>query len=108
MRPSPSIFFRDLVGARLGIVVSHGEGRAAERAPGDLAALAAAGQVALGFVDGHGRVAERYPTNPNGSPGGVTGVTTTDGRVTILMPHPERSPRSDWRAMFHSARAWVG
>ncbi|MBK9031660.1 MAG: phosphoribosylformylglycinamidine synthase [Myxococcales bacterium] len=108
VRASPSIFFRDLVGARLGIVVSHGEGRAAERAPGDLAALTAAGQVALGFVDGLGRAAARYPANPNGSPDGVTGVTTTDGRVTILMPHPERSPRSAWRAMFHSARAWVG
>jgi phosphoribosylformylglycinamidine synthase len=108
VRPSPSIFFRDLVGARLPIVVSHGEGRAAERAPGDLAALAAADQVVLGFVDGHGRPATRYPHNPNGSPDGVTGVTTPDGRVTILMPHPERSPRSAWRDMSASARAWVG
>ncbi|MBK7073833.1 MAG: phosphoribosylformylglycinamidine synthase [Myxococcales bacterium] len=108
VRPSPSIFFRDLVGARLPIVVSHGEGRAAERAPGDLAALAAADQIVLGFVDGHGRPATRYPHNPNGSPDGVTGVTTPDGRVTILMPHPERSPRSAWRDMFASARAWVG
>ncbi len=106
--PSPSIFFRDLVGARMPIVVSHGEGRAAERAPGDLDALAAAGQVALRFVDGHGRPATRYPHNPNGSPAGVTGVTTPDGRVTILMPHPERSPRSAWREMFASARVWVG
>jgi phosphoribosylformylglycinamidine synthase len=106
--PSPSIFFRDLVGARLQIVVSHGEGRAEERTPGDLAALAAADQVALRFVDGDGRVATRYPRNPNGSPDGVTAGTTPDGRVTILMPHPERTPRSDWRAIFGCARAWVG
>jgi phosphoribosylformylglycinamidine synthase len=108
VRPSPSIFFRELVGARLQIVVSHGEGRAAERHPGDLAALAAAEHVVLGFVDGHGRVATRYPHNPNGSPDGITGVTTADGRATILMPHPERTPRSDWRAIFASARAWIG
>ncbi|MBP8805741.1 MAG: phosphoribosylformylglycinamidine synthase [Kofleriaceae bacterium] len=106
--PSPSIFFRDLIGARLQIVVSHGEGRAEERAAGDLAALTADHLVALRFVDGHGRPTERYPHNPNGSPGGLTGVTTADGRFTILMPHPERSPRSDWRHMFASARAWVG
>ena len=108
VRPSPSIFFRDLVGARLQIVVSHGEGRARERAPGHLAELAAAGQVALRFVDGHGFPTEQYPRNPNGSPGGVTGVTTADGRATILMPHPERTPRSLWRDIFASARAWVG
>ncbi|MEZ4402027.1 MAG: phosphoribosylformylglycinamidine synthase [Kofleriaceae bacterium] len=108
VRPSPSVLFRDLVGARLSIVVSHGEGRAVERAPGDLAVLADAGQVVLGFVDADGRPTERYPRNPNGSPGGVTGFTTVDGRATILMPHPERSPRSDWRHLFASARAWVG
>jgi len=100
--PSPSIFFRDMVGARLRIVVSHGEGRVEPRDGADLDGL-----VALRFVDGHGAPTMRYPYNPNGSPGGVTGLTTADGRATILMPHPERTPRSAWRQMFASARAWV-
>jgi len=100
--PSPSIFFRDMVGARLRIVVSHGEGRVEPRDGADLGGL-----VALRFVDGHGAPTMRYPYNPNGSPGGVTGLTTADGRATILMPHPERTPRSAWRQMFASARAWV-
>ncbi len=106
--PSPSIFFRDMIGARLRIVVSHGEGRAEPRRDGDLEALAAQQLIALRFVDGHGAPTARYPYNPNGSPGGVTGLTTPDGRVTILMPHPERTPRSAWRQMFASARAWIG
>ena len=106
--PSPSIFFRGLAGARLRIVVSHGEGRVEPRAAGDLDALAARHLVALRFVDGHGAVATRYPYNPNGSPGGITGLTTPDGRVTILMPHPERTPRGVWRHLFASARDWVG
>ena len=99
--PSPSIFLRDMIGARLRIVVSHGEGRVEAR-DGE------PGVVALRFVDGTGRPTERYPYNPNGSPGGVTGLTTPDGRVTILMPHPERTPRSPWRQMFTSARTWIG
>jgi phosphoribosylformylglycinamidine synthase len=91
-------------------------------APGALAACEQAGLVALRYVDGRGRVAERYPQNPNGSPAGITGLTTPDGRVTILMPHPERAFRSvqhSWHPrgwgehgplfrMFQNARAWVG
>jgi phosphoribosylformylglycinamidine synthase len=110
---SPSVLLRGMAGARLPIAVAHGEGRAeCERPPG---------VVALRFVDGHGRVAERYPANPNGSPGGLTGFTTPDGRATILMPHPERifraaqhSWRPDewledgpWMRIFSNAREWV-
>ena len=120
--PTPSIFFTGLAGSRLPIVVSHGEGRAEPDRDDDLAALAAAHLVVARFVDGHGRVATRYPANPNGSPGGLTALTVPDGRVTILMPHPERSarphqptwrprgwgPRSPWQRLFDNARAWVG
>jgi phosphoribosylformylglycinamidine synthase len=111
-----------MAGSRLPIVVSHGEGRAEPDTDEDLAALAAANLVAARFVDGHGNVATRYPANPNGSPGGLTALTVPDGRVTILMPHPERSarphqptwrprawgPRSPWARLFANARRWVG
>jgi phosphoribosylformylglycinamidine synthase len=118
---SPSIFFQGMEGSLLPIPVAHGEGRM-DFAPGALAACEQAGLVALRYVDGRGRVAERYPQNPNGSPAGITGLTTPDGRVTILMPHPERAFRSvqhSWHPrgwgehgplfrMFQNARAWVG
>jgi phosphoribosylformylglycinamidine synthase len=87
---SPSVFFAGMAGSRLPIVVAHGEGRVAYRTPGDEAAVLAARTLALRYVDNRGRPAERYPANPNGSPAGATGFTTTDGRATILMPHPER------------------
>jgi phosphoribosylformylglycinamidine synthase len=119
--PSPSLFFKDLAGARLPIAVAHGEGRAAVDAAA-LAALEESGRVCLRFIDDAGRPATLYPQNPNGSPGGLTGLTTDSGRVTILMPHPERVARtvqlswhprnwgeeSPWMRMFHNARAWVG
>jgi phosphoribosylformylglycinamidine synthase len=115
---SPSLFFAGMAGSRIPIVVSHGEGRAAFDAPGDIDAAA----VSLRFVDGHGRVAEQYPTNPNGSPRGIAGLTSDDGRSTLLMPHPERGHRSvqlswhppgwgeesPWMRLFHNARDWVG
>jgi phosphoribosylformylglycinamidine synthase len=114
---SPSLFFQGMAGARLPIVVSHGEGRASFDGP-EHQGLA---QVALRFIDGQGRVAGQYPANPNGSPGGVTGLTSMDGRSTLLMPHPERVHRtvqmswhpadwgdaSPWMQLFHNARAWV-
>ena len=119
--PGPSIFFAGMTGSRLPIPVAHGEGRAEPDADDDLDALAAAGLVAARFVDGLGRVATRYPANPNGSPGGITALTVPDGRVTIMMPHPERAARahlptwrprawatSPWQRMFDNARAWVG
>ncbi len=116
--PSPSIFFADLVGSRLPIAVAHGEGHADFSQRGDAARVHAA----LRFVDHHGRATEAYPANPNGSPGGLTGVTTADGRYTALMPHPERvfrniqmswtlgdrSERSPWMRMFEGARRRLG
>jgi phosphoribosylformylglycinamidine synthase len=119
---SPTLFFRGLAGARLPIAVAHGEGRVEPARPEHLAALEANRQVALRYVRPDGSPATRYPENPNGSPGGITGLTTPDGRVTILMPHPERVIRtaqlswhpegwpedSPWLHFFRNARAWVG
>ncbi|MEL4891317.1 phosphoribosylformylglycinamidine synthase [Xanthomonas protegens] len=115
---SPSIFLRGMAGSRIPVAVAHGEGRAEF----DTAVDQAAARVALRFVDGHGAVATQYPLNPNGSPDGITGLTSDDGRVTILMPHPERTLRSlnlswhpaewpdeaPWLRMFRNARVWVG
>jgi phosphoribosylformylglycinamidine synthase len=119
---SPSLFFAGMEGSRLPIPVAHGEGRVEPATPDDLDALEARGLVAARFVDGHGQVATRYPANPNGSPRGITALTTPDGRATILMPHPERVFRtallswhptewgedSPWMRMFRNARVWVG
>ena len=117
---SPSLFFEGMAGSRLPVVVAHGEGYA-EFA--DAAALRAAESlVALRFVDNRGAVTETYPGNPNGSPAGITGLTTADGRFTILMPHPERVFRTvqnswhpddwgedgPWMGMFRNARRWCG
>jgi phosphoribosylformylglycinamidine synthase len=121
VEPTPSLFLDGMQGSLLPIVVSHGEGRAEAPAGGDLRALERAGRVALRFVDHEGRPTEHYPENPNGSPGGVTGVTSDDGRVLILMPHSERvfrtaqmswHPRewghySPWMRIFDNARLWV-
>jgi len=115
---SPSVFFRGMAGSRIPVAVAHGEGRAQFDSPVDQAAA----RVALRFVDGDGQPAMRYPINPNGSPEGITGLTSSDGRVTILMPHPERSARtinlswspqgwpedSPWLRMFRNARVWCG
>ena len=117
---SPSLFFQGMAGSRIPIVVSHGEGYAEFR---DAAARKAAeALVALRFVDNRGAVTETYPYNPNGSPAGITGLTTPDGRFTILMPHPERVFRTvlnswhpqewgedgPWLRIFRNARKWVG
>ena len=118
---SPSIFFSGMEGAILPVPVAHGEGRA-EFEPGALERCEADGLVSLRFVDGLGKPTQRYPANPNGSPRAVTGLTTPDGRVTIVMPHPERAFRTvqhSWHPtgwgehgplfrMFQNARAWVG
>jgi len=119
---SASILLRGMEGARLPIAVAHGEGRVEVRDDAHLAAIEDAGLVALRWVDGHGDVASTYPTNPNGSPHGITALTSTDGRATILMPHPERvwrtiqhsfapddwGPDGPWLRLFRNARAWVG
>jgi phosphoribosylformylglycinamidine synthase len=114
---SPSIFFRGMAGSRMPIVVSHGEGRAAF--PDEASRTRAI--VSMRYVDHRGAVASRYPQNPNGSPDGIAGLTTADGRFTIVMPHPERVFRSvqmswrpaewgedsPWMRMFRNARVWV-
>ena len=87
---NPSIFLGDLAGSRLPIAVAHGEGFANFSARGDEAGVLAA----MRYVDHHGRAATAYPLNPNGSPGGLTAVTTPDGRFTAMMPHPERVQRN--------------
>ncbi|MEO8249492.1 MAG: phosphoribosylformylglycinamidine synthase subunit PurQ, partial [Burkholderiales bacterium] len=115
---SPSLFFAGMAASRLPIAVSHGEGFANFTHRGDAARAIAA----LRFTDHHGAPTERYPFNPNGSPGGLAGVTTADGRFTALMPHPERVFRnlqmswtsgaaasfSPWMRMWRNARKWVG
>jgi len=118
--PSPSLFFAGMAGSRIPVALAHGEGYAEFR---DEAQLAAAEPfVTLRFVDNRGEATERYPYNPNGSPHGITGLTTADGRFSILMPHPERGFRtvqmswhpaawgedSPWMRMFRNARAWLG
>jgi phosphoribosylformylglycinamidine synthase len=111
-----------MTGARLPVPVAHGEGRAEPRAADGIQALERAGLVAARYVDHYGTVTERYPRNPSGSPGGICAVTSADGRVTLIMPHPERvfrgvqlsyRPRgigetSPWMRLFQNARAWVG
>ncbi len=116
---SPSLFFTGMAGSRLPIAVAHGEGFA------DFSQRGNAQQVrpAMRFVDHHGAATEAYPFNPNGSPAGLTSVTTDDGRFTVLMPHPERvfrnaqmsfaaggdvSARSPWMRMFQNARRALG
>ena len=122
--PSPSILLAGMEGTRLPIAVAHGEGRAEFADNAEQQNLEAAGLVGLRYVDGRGGIATTYPANPNGSPAGVAGVTTRDGRVTIMMPHPERvfrtvqhswyppewSEREEapWLRLFRNARAWLG
>jgi len=116
--PSPSILLRDMAGSLIPVAVAHGEGRVHFAGADDQPAA----HVALRYVDGYGQPTQHYPLNPNGSPDGITGLTTDDGRVTILMPHPERSPRavnfswapehwgehSPWQRLFDNARRWCG
>ncbi|MBZ2189548.1 phosphoribosylformylglycinamidine synthase [Alcanivorax sp. JB21] len=120
--PSPSIFFKGMAGTRIPIAVAHGEGQA-EISDDSLARCVEQHLLAVRYVDGLGNPTEQYPANPNGSPRGVTGFTNTGGRVTIMMPHPERVFRvvqnsycpDDWRdfedgpwmRMFQNARKWV-
>jgi phosphoribosylformylglycinamidine synthase len=119
---SPSILFSGMQGSRLPIAVSHGEGRAVFESTGAFDACKKGKLVALRFVDHRGKHTEHYPENPNGSPEGITALCTPDGRVTALMPHPERvfrnvqlswrprewGERSPWLRLFANARRWVG
>jgi phosphoribosylformylglycinamidine synthase len=120
--PSPSIFFAGMEGSIMPIAVAHGEGLAEFPDQAAVRACMASGLVSLRFVDNRGQATEAYPANPNGSPLGITGLTSSDGRATILMPHPERVFRtvqnswhppewgedSGWMRMFRNARVWVG
>ena len=115
---SPSIFFADMAGTRAPIAIAHGEGCADFSLTGDIDSIL----VAMRYVDNKGQVTESYPYNPNGSPNGISAVTTADGRFTVLMPHAERvfrtvlnswaPPQSGddapWMRMFRNARKWVG
>ncbi len=91
---SPSLLFADMAGSRMPIAVSHGEGRAEFRSSEHLKQACDSGLVAVKFVDNYGNPTVQYPFNPNGSPLGITGLTSADGRVTIMMPHPERVVRA--------------
>jgi phosphoribosylformylglycinamidine synthase len=118
---SKSIFLRDMADSRLLVATSHGEGRAEFRQDDDLNCLSQNGGLTVRYVDNWGNTAVTYPANPNGSPGGAAGFCSADGRVTILMPHPERVFRSvqhswcpndwgedgPWMRMFRNARVWV-
>ena len=89
-----------MAGSRLPVVVAHGEGRAAFATTADSDAVRGTRQIALSYIDNRGATATRYPANPNGSPWGIAGLTTPDGRVTVAMPHPERVFRAaqfSWR-----------
>ncbi|MGZ4958169.1 MAG: phosphoribosylformylglycinamidine synthase [Methylomonas sp.] len=117
VQASPSIFFQGMAGSRLPVVVAHGEGRAEFGSQNPADAL-----VAISYVDNYGHETIDFPANPNGSPFGITGLTTPDGRFTIMMPHPERCFRAvqnswhpaewqedgAWLRMFRNARVWVG
>jgi phosphoribosylformylglycinamidine synthase len=91
---SPSVLLAGMAGSLVPIAVAHGEGRAEFATSEARAALDRSGLVAARFVDHHGNPTEHYPENPNGSPLGITAITTPDGRATIIMPHPERVFRS--------------
>jgi len=122
----PSVFFNSMNGSTLPITVSHGEGRAEFSSSESFQALKEAGGIALRYVDNRLNVTEEYPFNPNGSFAGVAGVSSKDGRVLVMMPHPERTILADvvsyapsqqleewgefgpWLRMFRSARRWVG
>jgi phosphoribosylformylglycinamidine synthase len=122
VQDSPSILLSGMAGSRMPIAVAHGEGRAEFGSSQHFDSLQGSGSIALRYVDNSGQVTQTYPANPNGSPAGITGVTTPDGRVTIMMPHPERVFRAvqnswapdswqedgAWLRMFRNARVWVG
>ncbi|MBA2690356.1 MAG: phosphoribosylformylglycinamidine synthase subunit PurQ, partial [Burkholderiales bacterium] len=120
VQDTPSLFFAGMAGSRMPIAVAHGEGYA--QFASEEAMLTSQHLVTLRFIDNYGRVTEHYPENPNGSPRGITGLTTPDGRFGILMPHPERVFRAvqcswrpdDWQEdgpwirLFRNARRWLG
>ncbi|PLK58950.1 phosphoribosylformylglycinamidine synthase [Candidatus Palibaumannia cicadellinicola] len=119
---SLSLLLQDMAGSRLPIAISHGEGQVVVHDNEHLTAIEKMGLVALRYVDNYGRVTENYPANPNGSPNGITAITNISGRVTLMMPHPERVFRtisnswhpyewgedSPWMRLFRNARKQLG
>ena len=111
VQPSSSLFLANMTGARMPIVVAHGEGHATHLAPADT--------IAARYIDTYGRPTQHYPLNPSGSPGGTAALTSADGRALIIMPHPERTSlglqhtwtrtlqHSPWQRLFDNARVWV-
>ncbi|PCJ45496.1 MAG: phosphoribosylformylglycinamidine synthase [Moraxellaceae bacterium] len=122
IQSSNSIFLQGMEGSRLPIAIAHGEGRAEFTSSAEMDALEKAQRVVIRYVDNAGQVTDTYPLNPNGSPAGIGGLCSADGRVTIMMPHPERVYRTvqntwapttwgedgPWLRMFRNARVWVG
>jgi len=122
IQESQSVFFKGMAGSMMPIAVSHGEGRTEFSSDDAIDAANNSGTVSMRYVNNYGDVTETYPANPNGSPDGITSLTTTDGRVTIMMPHPERvfrtvanswhpdswSEDSPWVRMFRNARKFIG
>ena len=122
VQESASVLLKGMAGSRIPIAVAHGEGRAEYASLEALTASTESKSVAMKYVDNRGQVSTAYPYNPNGSPEGITGLTSASGRVTIMMPHPERVVRTltnswhpdnwgdegPWMQMFHNARKWVG
>ena len=118
---SPSVMLQGMAGTHMPIAISHGEGRAEFSSSEALAELQKSRQIALRFLENNLQVADRYPANPNGSPEGITGVTSVDGRATLMMPHPERVYRtvlnswhpadwgedSGWMRIFRNARTFT-
>jgi phosphoribosylformylglycinamidine synthase len=119
---TPSIFLQDMVGSVIPVVVSHGEGRAVFDNISDISSASSDKLIAMRYVDNHHQITDRYPYNPNGSHQGITSLTSQDGRVLIMMPHPERVYRSvqnswrpaewgedgPWLRIFRNARVWCG
>jgi phosphoribosylformylglycinamidine synthase len=121
VEPSPSVLFDGMVGSHMPVAIAHGEGRAEFSSVDHLQKVEASGTVAMRFLNNHLDIAEQYPANPNGSPNGITSLSSEDGRVTIMMPHPERIFRavnnswrpkawqedSGWMRLFRNARVFV-
>ena len=119
VQESNSLLLQGMAGSSMPLVVAHGEGRAEFASKAQLQQASA--QVAVRYVDSQQNIASRYPANPNGSPEGIAGLTNADGRVTIMMPHPERIFRtvanswsdeswgeySPWMRLFRNARVWL-
>jgi phosphoribosylformylglycinamidine synthase len=122
VQESPSILLKGMAGSQMPIAIAHGEGRAEFANAADIQSLTDSAGVAIRYVDNYGKVTQSYPQNPNGSPAGIGGLTSRDGRVTLMMPHPERVFRAvqnswypgewnedaAWMRMFRNARVWVG